>query len=330
MALRLRSVDRSRGRCPLRESPNAGASSASRRYFSFPALRPRQPESWLTAEQKWPPAPEAGRPVQPRLFRELRDRLGRDDFEWQSAVLDSRLAQGQPELINFYTHQPDSVQHWFWKWYEPGKYFGVRQADVAAKGGLIPQQQRAFDALLGRIEAKVSPDTVVLVVSDHGHSPTMVHDLYSQHRHGPPGILTLRGGPVRPGVKLASASVYDVYPPSSTCSAAGAERRGRQVLVEPSTPPLSCPPHPTIPPTAAPAPTCRGGARRGHERDGDRKAPLARLYFDFLRTHRHELRDRSEIPVVILCGARGRGCARKPSTPKPMVEIGPQPICGAS
>jgi len=52
----------------------------------------------------------------------------------------------------------------------------------------------------------------VIVVSDHGHSPTIVDRLYSQHFHGPPGILLMQGGPVKPGKALDGASIYDIYP----------------------------------------------------------------------------------------------------------------------
>lgn len=187
-------------------------------FYSFPALRPRLPESYFFTYGLNELAPHPPQRidlfVQPKeLFRSLRDRLGAEDFAWQSAVLASRLAVGaQPTLINFYTHQPDSVQHWTWKWYEPAKFFGVGASELAAKGDLIPRQQRDFDTFLGRLEKATGPETVILVASDHGHSPTIVHSHYSQHRHGPPGILTLRGGPVRKGVKLRAASVYDIYP----------------------------------------------------------------------------------------------------------------------
>jgi arylsulfatase A-like enzyme len=58
----------------------------------------------------------------------------------------------------------------------------------------------------------MGPDTVVIVASDHGHSPTIVDRLYTQHWHGPPGILLMRGGPVRQGNVLQGADIYDVYP----------------------------------------------------------------------------------------------------------------------
>jgi len=39
-----------------------------------------------------------------------------------------------------------------------------------------------------------------------------VDRLYSQHFHGPPGILLMQGGPVKPGKALDGASIYDIYP----------------------------------------------------------------------------------------------------------------------
>jgi hypothetical protein len=187
-------------------------------FYSFPALRPSRPESWFLTYGLDEFAARASHRTelfaQPRaLFREVRPLLAGGDFQWQSlSVLHLLATRPQPELLNFYTHQPDSFQHWYWKWYEPAKFFGVTERERQAKGDLIPGVQRGFDAFLARLEAAVGPDTVIVVASDHGHSPTIVHNFYSQHRHGPPGILILRGGPVRPGVRLTQAGVYDVYP----------------------------------------------------------------------------------------------------------------------
>ncbi|HET9208966.1 MAG TPA: alkaline phosphatase family protein [Thermoanaerobaculia bacterium] len=187
-------------------------------FYSFPAPRPSKPESWFLsygldemAERPSPQVPLFAQPVS--LFREMRPFLKDGDFKWQSAALLKLLAERpQPKFVNFYTHQPDSDQHWFWKWYEPERFFGVKAKDVAAKGGIIPGIYRGFDGFLSRLLAQAGPDTVVIIASDHGHSPTIVHSLYTQHRHGPPGILLMRGGPVRRGLDLQGASVFDLYP----------------------------------------------------------------------------------------------------------------------
>jgi arylsulfatase A-like enzyme len=42
-----------------------------------------------------------------------------------------------------------------------------------------------------------------MVLSDHGHSPTVIHKLETQHRHGPPGAFFAFGGPFRKGHAVA-------------------------------------------------------------------------------------------------------------------------------
>ncbi len=149
------------------------------------------------------------------VFREIKPFLEKPDFEWQSAALTQLLVdRPQPRYVNLYTHEPDSVQHWFWKWWQPELFLNVHTDDLARWGDEIPKRYRSFDAFLGTLLAKVDEHTVLLVVSDHGHSPTILHQsYYSQHRHGPPGIFLAVGGPVRAGQKLApDASIYDVFP----------------------------------------------------------------------------------------------------------------------
>jgi hypothetical protein len=187
-------------------------------FYSFPALRPTRPESWFLSygldEMAERPTPQVDLFDQPAsLFREIRPLLALGDFNWQSAALLKLLAERpHPQLVNLYSHQPDSDQHWFWKWYEPERFFNVKAKDLREKGWIIPGVYRDFDAFLARLLAAAGPDTVVLIASDHGHSPTIVHSLYTQHRHGPPGILLMQGGPVKRGLAIQGASIYDVYP----------------------------------------------------------------------------------------------------------------------
>ena len=71
----------------------------------------------------------------------------------------------------------------------------------------------AFDDFLGELLALVDERTVLIVVSDHGHAPTLLHQNYfTQHRHGPPGILLACGGPLRAGARLDQAAVLDIFP----------------------------------------------------------------------------------------------------------------------
>ncbi len=187
-------------------------------FYSFPAPRTTKPDSWFLSygldEMAEHPTAQAGLFAQPvSLFREIRPLLAAGDFHWQAAALLKLLAERpHPRLVNFYSHEPDSDQHKFWKWYEPERFFNVKARDLAKNGNIIPGIYRDFDAFLARLLAAAGPDTVVLIASDHGHSPTIVHSLYTQHRHGPPGILLMRGGPVKHGLTVPGASIYDLYP----------------------------------------------------------------------------------------------------------------------
>jgi Type I phosphodiesterase / nucleotide pyrophosphatase len=194
--------------------------------YSFPALKPTAPEGFFfsygldqVVARSAGGTGAARRPeffVQPKeLYREVRPLVGGGDFWWQSSVLLHMLERGpQPTFVNLYTHQPDTFQHWYWKWFQPQYYLGVTPEDLAAHGDAIPKLHRDFDAFLTKLRATVDPNTVVVVASDHGHAPTLLHTgaYYTQHRHGPPGILLMAGGPVRPGLALHGADIYDLYP----------------------------------------------------------------------------------------------------------------------
>lgn len=195
-------------------------------FYSFPAMKPSAPESYFLsyglddiAARRVEGAAHPEFFIQPKeLYREVRPSLAGEDFGWQSAALLQLLAsRPQPRFLNLYTHQPDTFQHWYWKWFQPQYFFGSNPEDQKRYGDLIPQLYRDFDGFLGQLDSRLGvgagSETVVIVASDHGHSPTLLHSgYYTQHRHGPPGILLMEGGPVRPGAKLDKAHVYDLYP----------------------------------------------------------------------------------------------------------------------
>lgn len=158
-----------------------------------------------------PGAEEYARP--PELLDELGETLTGWEFVWQSESL-LRLLEtySQPDLVSFYSHQPDAVQHWHWRAYEPALYLGVSAREVAERADEIPAFHRDLDRFLGQLLERLDPGTVVILASDHGHSPTLLHSMDTQHRHGPPGILVMAGGPVRSGGRLDGAHVYDLYP----------------------------------------------------------------------------------------------------------------------
>ena len=195
-------------------------------YYSFPAPVPQSDGSFFFAygtnsffrQLRKDPSLADTRDLfvqPPELFDRLDDDLHRRDFFWQSRTLMNVLADGelgQPRLLNLYAHQPDALQHNEWKWFEPGHYFGIDEQELDQRRNRIPNLHVEFDAFLQAVRAQVDPETVIAIVSDHGHSPTLLHAAHSFHRHGPPGVVILSGGPIRPGFAIDGAHVRDITP----------------------------------------------------------------------------------------------------------------------
>jgi hypothetical protein len=194
-------------------------------FYSYPAPVLQSPASWFlsygvdglwrrTGARGTPPsAQQAARFASPPgLVAELGPRLAQPDFAWQTDVLLELLARrGQPDLVSLYSHEPDGLQHGGWRWHEPERYFGVDAAEAPQGVDPVAAFYERLDGFLGALRARLAPETVLIVVSDHGHSPTIFHEMDTQHRHGPPGMLLLHGPAVRAG-ELDDAHVRDLFP----------------------------------------------------------------------------------------------------------------------
>ena len=143
---------------------------------------------------------------------------GRPDLDWQHravlTLLEHRAGQGlpPPRFLNLNTHEPDTVSHQRWRWAEPELFPFVSKAGIEEHGEAVADVYRRIDGLVGELRQALGPETIFVVVSDHGQSPTFVHRLYTQHRHGPPGVLLLYGPGIRRGHRLESSHVFDVFP----------------------------------------------------------------------------------------------------------------------
>lgn len=196
-------------------------------FYSFPAQRMLEPSSRLlgyglndtlaasgsaNTTLEWFAQP-------PDLPQEVLDAAaGRPDLDWQHraviALLEHRSRQGEPppRFLNLYTHEPDTVSHQRWRWAEPELFPFVSRAGIEEHGEAVADVYRRIDGLVGELRRLLGPETVFVVASDHGQSPTFVHRLHTQHRHGPDGVLLLYGPGIRRGHRLESSHVLDVFP----------------------------------------------------------------------------------------------------------------------
>ncbi len=155
------------------------ATSTRSRPCAVPARRASSSPTASTATAQEPrPAPRTPSCSSSRqLFREVRPLLTGGDFYWQSAALFDLLAKRpQPRFLNFYTHEPDSAQHLYWKWWQPQHFFGVdREGAAGERRSASPRSTATSTPSSASLRRQVGPETVIIVASDHGHGPTILH-----------------------------------------------------------------------------------------------------------------------------------------------------------
>ncbi len=143
-------------------------------------------------------------------------------------LIDSR---GQADLTAVLFRTTDVYTHFLWRFIdrrvaEP-VYRALREEAKPLTEEIVRTMDEAYarvlepvyvheDRRLGRLMEKLGPDTVLLVVSDHGFQfRNYGFNHYDDGRGGvkaPPGVLFLWGPPVRPAGKLQVPTLFDVGP----------------------------------------------------------------------------------------------------------------------
>ena len=153
-------------------------------------------------------------------YREPINHLGKilaSARSYQAIALDI-LARGQPDLFSIYYEGIDEVCHRF-AHYMPPKMDMVTDEEYAKYHETVFAYYRYQDRLVGEVLARLSPDTVVFVLSDHGFqngSSRPTHD--PPYIEGKPGLwhrrygILIAAGPiVKPG-RLDTTSLLDIAP----------------------------------------------------------------------------------------------------------------------
>ncbi|SIO64907.1 Type I phosphodiesterase / nucleotide pyrophosphatase [Singulisphaera sp. GP187] len=133
------------------------------------------------------------------------ERFGEDAFldqcdtAWREreAMLLRELDRFDEGLLYCLFDTPDRVQHLFWRYLEPDHPANQGRAPSPAYAGVIEDQYRRGDEIVGKALQHADDDTFVIVLSDHGFGSfqrgvnlnTLLHDQ---------GLLTLRDG-LKPG-----------------------------------------------------------------------------------------------------------------------------------
>lgn len=127
------------------------------------------------------------------------------------------IVRDQPDLTMLYLRGPDPVQHYAWDTVEPTRYYAP-PATLERDRGVVQSVYRTVDSYLGELMAALGPDTLLIVLSDHGAEPAAgakrkgFEGRPGAHTQDAKGVLFLWGADVRRGVSLGSAGVLDIAP----------------------------------------------------------------------------------------------------------------------
>ena len=106
----------------------------------------------------------------------------------------------------------DAVQHFFWHYMEPQYFEGVDPRDVDKFGQVIERYYIYNDELVGDLLQQTDEETIVFIVSDHGHGPSGELPWSGRHAKGQDGVIIAAGPGIREGAWVEGTSVYDVTP----------------------------------------------------------------------------------------------------------------------
>ncbi len=146
-----------------------------------------------------------------RRHQVLNDMKNLDD-QWLRASL--YLIEKHPADVMMFTFMSiDTVQHHFWQYMDPTHHY--YDASVAEDfGDAVLRVYQRLDSAIARILEKVSPDTSVFVVSDHGGGPTSDRVLYLNRFLAQLGLLhyiETKDSPLRKIAKDLLRWSYDLF-----------------------------------------------------------------------------------------------------------------------
>lgn len=139
--------------------------------------------------------------------------------EYYRRILPNLAAQYRPDLLAVYFEAIDACGHLFME-DAPPKRPSVTEEDYLAFSETVDRCYEYQDAVLADLLRLAGPETVTLIVSDHGFKSGARRPVTSGRAdvgkaplwHRLYGSIFLRGGSVRVGTRLTAASIYDIAP----------------------------------------------------------------------------------------------------------------------
>ena len=124
------------------------------------------------------------------------------DRQWTKAAL--YLLEHHPQDVMMFVFMSiDTVQHYFWQHMDKEHF--LHDPKLAPKfGNAVRQVYERLDAAAGQILDRLSPETAVFVVSDHGGGPTVDRTIFLNRYLAQLGLLHYKQSAVSPLRKLGT------------------------------------------------------------------------------------------------------------------------------
>jgi len=122
---------------------------------------------------------------------EVLNEMARIDGQWSAAAL--YLLENHPQDVMMFVFMSiDTVQHHFWQYMDRNHFLHDAQSAPRFQDAIRNVYER-LDAVTGRIVEKLSPNTAIFVVSDHGAGPVSDRELFLNRYLAQLGLLHYRG-----------------------------------------------------------------------------------------------------------------------------------------
>ena len=136
-------------------------------------------------------------------------------------VADAFYASVEPDLAMVHFQGVDWASHRFLYYHAPELFddmpWSARtrarlDAHKARYDGTVEAFYVYLDEWLGKLVARTSDETGILLLSDHGFAAESKPNISGGHDHAPPGIVVMKGPGIRRDHLLTEADIYDILP----------------------------------------------------------------------------------------------------------------------
>lgn len=124
----------------------------------------------------------------------------------ESLAVELMTRSGSLDLVAVYLRGLDTVSHLALRFGTPDR----PHESGSVYSGVVEEYYRYVDRAVAKLTAASDPDSVIVLVSDHGFDEEQPGSF--GHHDAPDGLLMVAGGPIAPGSTTSGATIYDVFP----------------------------------------------------------------------------------------------------------------------